>query len=128
MPGREHVIRFEIEKAERGAFLPTFTRSWVTNGKLSCGERPVIPGYVFFRTDRDSWGCIQAIEGVQQVLTNQNCAMRVSEADMIRMVIGHAANDHQDHRVRLVSERRVRNSSRKPRPGKRIRERKITVG
>jgi hypothetical protein len=46
--GREHVVRAKIEEMDRGAFLPTFVRSWVAGGKLSVAERPAVPGYVFF--------------------------------------------------------------------------------
>jgi hypothetical protein len=33
--GREHVVRAKIEELDRGAFLPTYVRSWVSGGKLS---------------------------------------------------------------------------------------------
>jgi transcriptional antiterminator NusG len=121
MPGQEHVIRAEIEKIERGAFLPTFARTWVTNGKISAGERPLVPGYVFFQTDQEDWGGIQDIEGVQRVLVNESLAMRVSDADMRRLVLGHVTGEHNDYRVQVARDRRARGNSRRPRPSKRAR-------
>jgi transcription antitermination factor NusG len=131
MPGREHVIRADIEESGRGAFLPTLARTWVRDGKLCATEAPSVPGYVFFRVTRDDkrqedWGVVCNIDGVHGVLVNDGKAMRVSSADMTRMVLGHATGEHNRLEARLSTDRK-RNSSRKPRPGKRIRMRKNTV-
>lgn len=126
MPGREHLIRADIEEGGRGAFLPTLARTWVRDGKLCATETPAVAGYVFFRTTPDDWGRVSNIEGVQRVLVNDGIAMRVSNDDMVRMVLGHATGAHNCIGA-VVSTARKRGSSRKPRPGKRIRERSSTV-
>jgi transcription antitermination factor NusG len=125
MPGREHLIRADIEEAGRGAFLPTLARTWVREGKLCATEAPAVAGYVFFRTTAEGWGQVSCIEGVQQVLVNDGIAMRVSDREMAHMVLGHATGAHNDFGARIVGERRERKSSRKPRPGKRIRVRNV---
>lgn len=134
-PGREHLIRADIEEAGRGAFLPTIARTWVRDGKLCATEAPAVAGYVFFRVNRslapfggdgnqwsEDWGEVSNIEGVQRVLTNDGLAMRVSPADMARMVLGHATGAHNRIEAYPSSDRRTRaKKSRKPRPGKRLR-------
>lgn len=125
--GREHIVRAEIEKLDRGAFLPTYVRSWATDGKLSVGERAAVPGYVFFRAQPDDWSPVQDIDGVIGVLANGDRAMRVSHDDMARMVIGHAIGAHNRFEARLSPQKRGRRNSRKPRPSKRARLRSITA-
>lgn len=131
-PGREHVVRAEIEKIDRGAFLPTFARTWVSEGKVSARETALIPGYVFFRTDAEGWGVVTSIECVQGVLTydsgdEKRIAKRVAPDDMARLVLGHATGAHNSIGAWLTPQRKERGSSRKPRPGKRIRMRNTTV-
>jgi transcriptional antiterminator NusG len=131
MPGREHVVRSEIEKIDRGAFLPTFARTWVSEGKVSARETALIPGYVFFRTDAEGWGVVAGIEGVQGVLTydssdEKRIAKPVAHGDMARLVLGHATGAHNSIGAWLVPQRKERGSSRKPRPSKRIRVRTNT--
>lgn len=134
MPGREHLIRADIEESGRGAFLPTIARTWVRDGKLCATEAPAVAGYVFFRVTRsiepapggcrwsEDWGGVSNIDGVQQVLVNDGLAMRVSPDDMARMVLGHATGAHNRIDAYPASDRRARNKkSRKPRPGKRLR-------
>jgi transcription antitermination factor NusG len=128
MPGREHVIRADIEETNRGAFVPTHARTWVRDGKLCATETPSVPGYVFFRATDEDWGAVNNIEGVQRVLVNDGLAMIVSHHDMARMVLGHAMGVNN----RIVAPPRPtagrkRGNSRKPRPGKRIRSRSNTV-
>lgn len=123
--GREHVVRAEIEKMDRGAFLPTYVRSCVKDGKLSAGERAAVPGYVFFRAGHDDWAPVQDIDGVIGVLSNGYRAMRISHEDMARMVIGHAVGSH--NRFEAPAPARDRRKSRKPRPSKRARFRSNTV-
>lgn len=125
--GREHIVRAEIEKMDRGAFLPTYVRSWVTDGKLSVGERAAVPGYVFFRAHPDDWSAVQDIDDVINVLSNGDQAMRVSPDDMARLVIGHASGAHNRFEARLSAPKRDRRNSRKPRPSKRARFRSNTV-
>ncbi|WP_458760533.1 transcription termination/antitermination protein NusG [Afipia sp. TerB] len=120
--GREHVVRAEIERMERGAFLPTMVRSWVSDGKLSVAERAAVPGYVFFRAQPDDWSPVQDIDGVIGVLANGDRAMRVSPDDMARLLIGHATGAHNRFEARLSSGgRRDRKKYRRPRPSKRAR-------
>lgn len=123
MPGREHLIRSDIEDAGRGAFLPTMARTWVRDGKLCATEAPSMPGYVFFRTTGEDWPVVSNIEGVQQVLLNDGRPMMVSAGDMARMVLGHATGAHNRLEARLDRSRAERRkNSRKPRPGHRIRK------
>lgn len=126
MPGQEHMIRADIEQSGRGAFLPTLARTWIRDGKLCATEAPAVPGYVFFRATDEDWGVVSNTEGVQRVLVNNGLPMIVSPHDMTRMVLGHATGEHNRIEARLSTDRK-RNSSRKPRPGKRIRMRKITA-
>lgn len=130
-PGREHVVRSEIEKINRGAFLPTFARTWVSDGKVSARETALIPGYVFFRTDAEGWGVVKSIEGVQGVLTydsgdEKRIAKRVTDDEMTRLVLDHATGDCDliEAQIRIEPLRNSHNSSRRPRPSKRIRARK----
>jgi transcription antitermination factor NusG len=127
MPGREHLIRADIEEGGRGAFLPTLARTWVRDGKLCATEAPAVAGYVFFRTTPDGWGQVSNIEGVQRVLVNDGLAMRVSNDDMARMVLGHAMGEHNLLEAHVARVKAGRRRSKKPRPCKRIRVRDNTV-
>ena len=120
--GREHVVRAKIEDMERGCFLPTYVRSWVSGGKLSLAERPTVPGYVFFRSDPCDWSPVLDIDGVIDVLSNGDRAMRISSDDMARLVLGHANGSNNRFEARLARQRgAARRKSRKPRPSKRAR-------
>lgn len=129
VPGREHIVRAEIEKTERGAFLPTFARSWISDGKISARESVLMPGYVFFKTDAQGWGGVSAIDGVHDVLSystadDRHLAKRVSDQDMLRLTLGHATGDYNRIDAPITCElpvRRERKSSRKPRCSNRIR-------
>lgn len=120
--GREHVVRAEIEKMERGAFVPTYFRSWISAGKLSVGERAAVPGYVFFRAKHDDWSPVEEIDGVIGVLSEGERARRVSPNDIARLMMGHALGTNDRFEVRLPSPpRQGRRKSRKPRASKRAR-------
>lgn len=126
--GREHIVRAKLEESNRGAFLPTYVRSWVSGGKKSAAERPAIPGYVFCRVNDDDWLSVQNVDDVIGVLTNESRAMRVSDADMARIVLDHA--DGANNRFEgcfAASGRGARRKSRKPRASKRARLRITTV-
>jgi len=126
--GREHVVREEIEKMDRGAFLPTIVRSSITCGKLTVGERAAMPGYVLFRSRADDWPPVNAIDGVVGVLLNGERPMRVSPKDMVRLMIDHASGAHDDFTVRVAPPKRGRTKSRRPRASKRARvPRSVTV-
>ena len=134
----EHIVRREIEKMNHGAFLPTVARFCKVDGRDYDKERPLFGGYVFFLTDLDDWAGIPDIHGVYDVLVSTGLdsfgrtiqvPKRVSDAEMARMVISHAAGDHNEtmaprytkyYRGERPKPPR-RSSSRKPRPGKRIR-------
>lgn len=136
VPGREHVIRSEIEKANRGAFLPTFAKVWASDGRVNAKECAAISGYVFFLSGEMDWAAVEAIEGVQQVLTLDGVdrkgnpariAKQVTDEEMRRMVVDDFTGKH--NRMDACTTRRrtkERGRSRKPRPGKRIR--KATIG
>lgn len=122
IPGREHLVRADIEEMERGAFVPTLARTWIREGKLCATEAAAVPGYVFFRATDEDWGAVSNIDGVQRVLVNGGFAMIVSHHDMARMVLGHALGEH--NRIEAVANRERgarKKHSRKPRPGMRLR-------
>lgn len=126
--GREHVIRAKIEEMGRGAFLPTFVRSWVSGGKMSTVERSAVPGYVFFRSSRDDWPPVRGVDGVIGVLLNGDRAMRVSPEEMMKLMLDHASgtNDCFDGFISMPA-RSGRRKSRKPRQSKRARMRSLTA-
>jgi transcription antitermination factor NusG len=129
----EHLVRREIEKTNRGAFLPTCARFWKVDGRDYAVERPVFGGYVFFLTDGEDWAGLPDIHGVYDVLayTNQSAkrkAKGVSDIEMARMVIGHAAGQHNETAAPRYTKyfrgerpKPKRKNSRKPRPGNRLR-------
>lgn len=117
----EHIVRREIEKTNHGTFLPTCARFWKVDGREYARERPVIGGYVFFLTDGEDWAGIPDIHGVYRVLPS-----RVLDHEMKRMVIGHAAGEHNEtiaprYTRYYRAPESYRRKSRKPRASKRIR-------
>lgn len=129
----EHLVRRDIEKANHGAFLPTCARFWKVDDRQYAKERPLFGGYVFFLTKPDDWAGIPDIHGVYRVPVNPNGKpMRVSVEEMARVMIGHAAGDHNESMpARFTKYYRplptIRKKSRKPRPGKRARPRNLPV-
>lgn len=123
MPGIEHKVRAEIEKGDRGAFLPTLAKVWVSGGKVSSRECPMIPGYVFFMTEADDWGQVADVDGVQRVLTMGQKAKPVDDDEMCRMVLDHAMGEHNyiDRSIRNIKAKE-RKKQRKRRSGRRIRK------
>jgi transcription antitermination factor NusG len=132
----EHIVRREIEKTNHGAFVPTYAKHWKVDGRQYSKEFPLLGGYVFFLTKPDDWAGIPDIHGVYRVLSTvaidrageaklKPC--RVSDQEMNRLVLGTALNRHTEiapHRYTKYyrpSDKPKRKSSRKPRPGKRIR-------
>lgn len=120
--GREHIIRAKIEEMDRGAFLPTYVRSWVSGGRPSATERAAIPGYVFFRSTRDDWPPVQSIDGVIGILLDGDRAMRIPHHEMARLMLDHAggANNRFDGCI-STSTQPGRRRGRKPRRSKRAR-------
>lgn len=133
----EHIVRREIEKMNHGAFLPTVARFCKVDGRDYDKERPLIGGYVFFLTGADDWAGLPDIHGVYDVLVSTGLdsfgrtvqvPKRVTDAEMARMVISHAAGDHNETMAPRYTKyfrgerpKPPRKSSRKPRPGRRIR-------
>lgn len=126
----EHVVRREIEKTNRGAFLPTKVRFWKVDGREYAKEVAALGGYVFFVTNGEDWAGVPDIHGVYGVLVNPDrTPMRVSASEMARMEISHAAghlNETLPPRFtkyyRPPTKKSVRfKRSRKPRPGNRLR-------
>jgi transcription antitermination factor NusG len=120
---RVHWVRPEIEKTNHGTFLPTYVRVWASDGKLSCRERALMPGYLFFMTEPDRWGEVKNVEGVFDVLSNNGKASRVTEREINRLVLGHILGDFNDIDLRGLErqpqERRKRH--RRPRASRRAR-------
>lgn len=120
--GREHIVRAKIEESNRGAFLPTYVRSWVSGGMASAAERPAVPGYVFFRVDGDDWPPVRDIDGVIDVITNGEHVVRIPGNEMIQIVLDHADGAHNRFDGCFAARARGgRRKSRKPRPSKRAR-------
>ncbi|MFK4647200.1 transcription antitermination factor NusG [Bradyrhizobium ottawaense] len=122
LSSRVHRVRPEIEKIDRGTFLPTYARVWASGGKLSARERQLFPGYLFFRTAPKEWGAVANVDGVYRVLKNGEKAARISDADMGRIVLEHVTGAHNE--VDLGGLDRVygkRKRQRRPRASKRAR-------
>lgn len=117
----EHVVRRDIEKTNHGAFLPTCARFWKVDGREYSIERPVFGGYVFFLTNGEDWAGIPDIHGVYRVLQS-----RVLDHEMKRMVVNHAAGEHNEAlpprytKYYRRPESTSRRNSRKPRRSKRL--------
>lgn len=124
----EHIVRREIEKTNRGTFLPTRALFWKVDGREYSRESPLMGGYVFFLSTGDDWAGVPDILGVYGVLANPDrTPMRVSDSEMKRMVVGHAAGEHNETlpprytKYYRAPEGYRRRKSRKPRPGNRLR-------
>jgi transcription antitermination factor NusG len=123
LSSRVHRVRPEIEKIDRGTFLPTYARVWASGGKLSARERQLFPGYLFFRTAPDQWAAVAQVDGVYRVLTKPGeLAARVSDAEMERMVREHVSGKHNEVDLSgLDRDPFKRRRQRKPRASKRAR-------
>jgi transcription antitermination factor NusG len=120
---RVHRVRPEVEKTNHGTFLPTFARVWASDGKLSQRERALFPGYLFFRTGRDSWGAVRQVDGVYRVLSNCGKASRVTDAEMVRLVVGHATGEFNEIDLSGLERPKARRRKRtRSRPSKRARQ------
>lgn len=131
----EHIARREIEKTNHGAFIPTYARSQKVDGLENRREIPLFTGYVFFMTEADDarqeydWAGIPDIHGIYRVPCNPNGkAQRVTDREMLRMFMGHVRGRHNERAAPRYTryynpERKAaaRKKSRKPRPGKRLR-------
>jgi len=133
----EHIVRREIEKTNHGAFLPTCAKHWKVDGRAYAKEYPLLLGYVFFLTKPDDWAGIPDIHGVYGVLAADTtdpfgrpvrAPMRVTDAEMARLVIAHAVGGHDRESeerftkyYRPPTKKSIRHRVRRPRPGKRIR-------
>ena len=120
--GREHIVRAKLEEGNRGAFLPTYVRSWVSGGRASAAERAAVPGYVFFRVNGDDWPPVRNIDDVIDVLMDGEKIAQIHGGEMAQIVLDHAAGTHNRFEGCLASgSRSGRRKSRKPRPSKRAR-------
>lgn len=124
----EHIALRDIEKTNHGAFVPTYAKHWKVDGRQYSKEYPLLNGYVFFLTKPDDWAGIPDIHGVYRVLSTADWTpCRVTEKEMARLVMSSALNRHTEiapHRYTKYyrpSDKPKRKSSRRPRPGKRIR-------
>lgn len=75
----ERDVRDEIDKAGFKAFLPMEKRRAKPGRKAQVIEAPLITRYVFARADlhKQDWGELKHIDGVSDVLTNNNTPSRV---------------------------------------------------
>jgi transcription antitermination factor NusG len=123
--GQEHKIRKAIEQGDRGTFIPTFVRRSVSRGRIADTERPVLPGYVLFRTTAKGWGDIGALDGVFRVLAHDRLvARRVQDSEMVMLFMGHATGEHNRAEILapVASSRGKPRRNRKPRASKRLRK------
>lgn len=119
---RVHIVRTEIEKTDRGTFLPTYAKVWVADGKLCVKERALMPGYLFFKTEPASWSEVKNVYGVFDVLNNNGQASRVTDAEMQLLVMGHVTGEHNDVSLEGLDRLRPdRKRRRRARPSKRAR-------
>lgn len=119
---RVHRVAPEIEKINHPTFVPTYVRTWVSGGKLSSRERVLFPGYALFQTTDHDWSDVASMDGVDGVLASAGRAGRVTEAEFLRLFLGHARRefdvidrDVADHGPRKNRRRR------RARPGRRLR-------
>lgn len=126
----EHIVRREIEKTDRGAFLPTYAKCWKVDDRDYRKEYPLLTGYVFFLTGPDDWAGVPDLNGVYRVLSTANWTpCRVTDSEMTRLTMSHINRDHDRIAEPRFTKyyrpivRPKRKSSRKPRPGNRIRAR-----
>jgi transcription antitermination factor NusG len=124
----EHVVRRDIEKTNHGAFLPTYARHAVVDGRRHTKEHPRFTGYVFFYTSGNDYAGIPDIHGVYGVLRSAcGKASPVTGDEMRRLMIEHATGAEETLAPRYTkyyrppTKKSIRHRSRKPRPGKRIR-------
>lgn len=95
----EHLVRRDIERANHGAFIPTYARSWKLDGHDYRKECALFTGYVFFMTGSKDWAGVPDIHGVYHVPANPcGKAHRVRDDEMLRMFFGHVVglNDRTD--------------------------------
>ena len=116
-----HKVRAEIEKSDRGAFLPTFVRVKYIGGKKYVQELPLLSGYLFFMTEPSKWGDVPEIEGVLRVLASGNIASRVTDEEMYRLTLDHALGMHNQIQSGYQPHKRNSRRRRRPRPGKALR-------
>jgi hypothetical protein len=117
-----HRVRPEIEKANRGTFIPTYARFWGKGGLPWSTERPLLPGYLFFQTEPDAWGEVKNIDGVCSVITNGGHASPVRDTEMHRLVLDHAMGVHNRFEGGVADTGRKRvGKRRRPRASKRAR-------
>ncbi len=124
--GKEHRARADIEDVDHGAFVPTFELRVTRRGLEDVTERPLLPGYVLFKTGPDDWGNVADIEGVR-VLSHGMVAGRVREAEIERLMRAHVSGAYNRAVVvshgKTVTKSKQARRGRKPRPGNRIRKR-----
>lgn len=122
---RVHIVRPEIEKTNRGTFLPTYAKVWASDGKFSCRERALMPGYLFlFLSEPSKWAEVKDVYGVFDVLANNGVAGRVRDSEMCRLVLDHitgARNDVNLDGLERQTLRQQRRIGRRPRASKRAR-------
>jgi len=129
VPKMEHIVRREIEKTNRGAFLPTCARFWKVDGREYAKERPLLTGYVFFMTSGYDWAGVPDIPGVYRVPANPDqTPMRALVPEIIRLMLAHAGGDYNEempprytkyYRGSIDQPKRKR-GRRRPRPSKRL--------
>lgn len=121
---RAHRISRELSDYGVGTFQPTFVRRWFVDGKPSVKERPLLPGYMLVHVG-EGWSGLRDVEGVYGVLANAGVVSRVTDEEMARLTLAHATRAHDD--MQAGPEVRRPRRRRRPRAGRRFRERRATT-
>ncbi len=115
----EKRARDGIEALDRGTFLPTFAKIYSVGARRKAFERPILNRYLLVALngrDDEAWSQIKHVEGVHDVLTNFGVPCRVSDQEVIRLMLAHAMGDYNTIQPRAVSGRYRRSKRRRARP------------
>ena len=121
---RSHRIRRDVEALGYGTFQPTYAKVWLSDGKRSAKERPLLPGYVLFQTEPDGWGAVGSTEGVIRVLAADGLAHRVGDREMHQLMLDHATGRWNEIEGLSGEKPRGGRRVRRPRPSRRAKRRK----
>lgn len=121
-PQAEPDVRKGLEDLGFGAFLPNYANYAKVRERLAWRYRALLPGYVLVSLSDDdggAWRDVEAVEGVNRVLTNADKPCRIRPEEMHRIVVAHASGQHNMIAPQSRgSGGRYTKRRRRPRPGK----------
>lgn len=138
-PGSERKARDNIEAANRGTFIPTFTKTFVAGGRRKTFERAYLNRYILVafheKDDEDGLSAVMNAEGVHKVFCTQtvndkgqlvSVPCRVSDKDVERLMWSHIMGDgnvtlHRGANGRFAKPVQPRKRRARPRKGKKAR-------